>query len=352
MTQVTSKAPINKLDKPQTAGTKVWDVIVGLYNYPTLLVAHELKLFPLLAETPRTLEEISQSLNLAPRAAGTLLSVCASLDFIELKDGYYSLTNVASEYLLETNPTSFCGYLDLMIANADSFSYVGVKKAILTDAPIVYEGDSLYEVHEQENKDQVTRTFTKAMHSISVAPALAWPETLDLSSNKHLLDIAGGSGAHSIGATLKWPKLKATILDIAPVCEVAQEYIAEYGLSEQITTEVRDMWNDPFPSADLHFYSLIYHNYDLEKNRFLTKKSFDSLEPSGRIIIHQWLFNDHRTGPLSTAAFNVIMQIWCAGGQEYSGLELSTILAEAGFVDIEVKPTFEYWSIVTARKPE
>ncbi|MBD2249089.1 methyltransferase [Nostoc sp. FACHB-888] len=352
MTQVTSKASINKLDKPQTAGTKVWDVIVGLYSYPTLLVAHELKLFPLLAETPRTLEEISQSLNLAPRAAGTLLSVCASLDFIELKDEYYSLTNVASEYLLETNPTSFCGYLDLMIANADSFSYVGVKKAILTDAPIVYEGDSLYEVHEQENKDQVTRTFTKAMHSISVAPALAWPETLDLSSNKHLLDIAGGSGAHSIGATLKWPKLKATILDIAPVCEVAQEYIVEYGLSEQITTEVRDMWNDPFPSADLHFYSLIYHNYDLEKNRFLTKKSFDSLEPGGRIIIHQWLFNDHRTGPLSTAAFNVIMQIWCAGGQEYSGLELSTILAEAGFVDIEVKPTFEYWSIVTARKPE
>ena len=352
MTQATKKTPINKLHKPQTDGTQVWDVIVGLHNYPTLLVAHELKLFPLLAETPRTLQEISQSLNLAPRAAGTLLSVCASMDFIQLTDGYYSLTTVAYEYLIETSPTSFCGYLDLMIANADSFSYVGIKKAILTDAPIIYEGDSLYEVHDQEDKDQVTRTFTKAMHSISVPAALAWPETLDLSSNKHMLDIAGGSGAHSIGATLKWSNLKATILEIAPVCKVAQEYITEYGLLEQIYTEVRDMWNDPFPSADLHFYSFIYHNYDLEKNRFLTRKSFDSLEPGGRIIIHQWLFNDHRTGPLATAAFNVIMQIWCAGGQEYSGLELSTMLSEVGFIDIEVKPTFGYWSIVTGRKPE
>ncbi|MEH1868143.1 MAG: methyltransferase [Nostoc sp.] len=352
MTQAISKAQINKLHKPKTDGTQVWDVIVGLYNYPTLLVAHELKLFPLLAEKPRTLQEISQSLNLALRATGTLLSVCASMDFIQLKDEYYSLTTIAYEYLIETSPTSFCGYLDLMIANADSFSYAGVKKAILTDAPTVYEGDSLYEVHEQEEKDQVTRTFTKAMHCISIPPALAWPESLDLSSNRYMLDIAGGSGAHSIGATLKWPDLKATILDIGPVCEVAQEYIAEYGLLEQISTEISDMWNDPFPSADLHFYSLIYHNYDFEKNRFLTRKSFDSLEPGGRIIIHQWLFNDNRTGPLATAAFNVIMQIWCAGGQEYSGLELSTLLAEVGFIDIEVKPTFGYWSIVTGRKPE
>jgi hypothetical protein len=38
-------------------------------------------------------------------------------------------------------------------------------------------------------------------------------------------------------------------------------------------------------------------------------------------------------------------------GQQYSGLELSTMLTEAGFTEIEVKPTFGYWSIVTGRKP-
>ncbi|MBD2772698.1 methyltransferase [Iningainema tapete] len=352
MTQAINKPVINTLSKPLTDGTQVWDAIAGLHGHPTVLVAHELKLFPLLAKTPRTLQEICQSLNLAPRAARALLSICSSMGFIQLIDGYYSLTPVACEYLLETSPTSFCGWLDLMIANASSFSYEGIKKAIVTDAPVVYEGDSLYKVHEQEEKDELTRTFTRAMHSASVAAALAWPETLNLSSNKRMLDIAGGSGAHSIGATLKWSKLRATILDIAPVCEVAQEYITQYGLQERISTEVSDMWNDPFPSADLHFYSLIYHNYDLEKNRFLTRKSFDSLEPGGRIIIHQWLFNDDLTGPFPTAAYNVIMQLWCAGGQEYSGLELSTLLAEVGFVDIEVKPTFGYWSIVTGRKAQ
>ena len=47
-----------------------------------------------------------------------------------------------------------------------------------------------------------------------------------------------------------------------------------------------------------------------------------------------------------------MMQLWCAGGQEYSGKELSDMLAEAGFVDIEVISTLGYWSIVTGRKPK
>jgi hypothetical protein len=85
MTQVSSKATTSVIRKPQTDGTQVWDAIVGLHGHPTVLVAHELKLFPLLAETPRTLQEICQSLNLAPRATGTLLSICSSMGFIELK---------------------------------------------------------------------------------------------------------------------------------------------------------------------------------------------------------------------------------------------------------------------------
>jgi len=50
------------------------------------------------------------------------------------------------------------------------------------------------------------------------------------------------------------------------------------------------------------------------------------------------------------AAFNIIMLL-ATEGQQYSGTELGAMLGEAGFTDIEVKPTFGYWSIVTGRKP-
>jgi hypothetical protein len=44
------------------------------------------------------------------------------------------------------------------------------------------------------------------------------------------------------------------------------------------------------------------------------------------------------------------MLLWTEG-EEYSGRELSAMLAEAGFTDIDVHPTFSAWSIVTGRKP-
>ncbi len=60
--------------------------------------------------------------------------------------------------------------------------------------------------------------------------------------------------------------------------------------------------------------------------------------------------NDDRTGPFAVAAFNVNMLV-AMPGQQYSGKELSQILNEAGFGEIEIKPTFGYWSIVTGVKP-
>ena len=81
----------------------------------------------------------------------------------------------------------------------------------------------------------------------------------------------------------------------------------------------------------------------------LARKSFQSLPPGGRIVIHEMLFNNDRTGPFPVAAFNVDMLV-AMPGQQYSKRELSTMLREAGFRDIEVKPTFGYWSVLTGVK--
>jgi hypothetical protein len=103
--------------------------------------------------------------------------------------------------------------------------------------------------------------------------------------------------------------------------------------------------------ADLHFYSNIYHDWSHEKGTFLTRKSFESLPPGGRIVVHEVLFDDDKTGPLAAAGYNIGMLLWSADGGQYSGRELSEMLTEAGFGQIEIKPTFGHNSIVTGIKP-
>lgn len=339
------------LQHPLADERKIWDFInVGCVGFSTFLVAHELRLFSLLADQPQSLAEICETLQIKRRAAEALVSMNVSLGLLHINNGAYTLTQLAKDYLLENSPTYIGGVLDLVIANIQTYSFDSIKQAVLTNTSQVYSGKKIFQAHEEQLT--LARSFTKAMHNHSMVAALAWPCVIDLSKYRRLLDIGGGSGAHSIGAALKWANLEATILELPIVCDIAQEFVAQYDLQNRITIRSSDMWNDPFPPADLHFYSDIYHDWSPEKGRFLTHKSFESLEPGGRIIIHEMLYdNEQKLGAPAVAAYNMMMLIWTEG-QQYSGTQLSRMLNEAGFVDIKVLQTSGYWGVVTGCKPD
>jgi len=338
----------DKLRKPRTDDRPLWDIAFSLLIGPSVLVAHDLKLFPFLAEKPRTLSELCESLDIAPRPAEVLLSLCAAVGLVELKEDHYQLTPLAEDYLLESSPTYFGGFLDLKIANSSLYSFEVLKQAIRTNSPQIYNGADLFKTHE--NRESLAVAFTRAMHSTSIGPALAWPDHIDLSMHRLMIDIGGGSGAHSMGAVQRWPNLQSIVFERPTVCSVSKEYVLRYGLHDRIQTHCANMWTDPYPAADVHFYSMIYHDWPPEKCRFLTHKSFESLDPGGLILIHEMLYDDKKTGPVSAAAFSIDMLLWTMGRQ-YSGAELFEMLGSAGFVDIEVKPTFGYWNLVSGRKP-
>jgi hypothetical protein len=286
-------------------------------------------------------------MGIAERPAEALLSVATAQGFAKCAGGVYSLTPTAEDYLLPGSPTYYGGMLDLRISTISLYTFDALKQAVLTDAPRVYEDGDAFRSHA--NDARRAEQFTRAMHSRSIAAALAWPKLLDLSRHRLMLDVGGGSGAHSIGAALNWPQLDSVVFDIAPVCSIAAEYARERELGNRIGTHIGDMWRDPLPAADLHFYGNIFHDWPPEKCRFLARKSFDALPSGGRIILHELLYEDDKSGPIEAAVYSIVMLLWVEGRQ-YSGAELTSILSEAGFVEIEVKRSFGLWSIVTAGK--
>lgn len=227
-------------------------------------------------------------------------------------------------------------------------NFATLKRAVVTNAPQIYAGNDLFAVHATE-VDRAA-SFTEEMHALSRAPAQAWPMALDLSQHRLMLDIGGGSGVHSIAAVQRWPALDALVFELATVCALAETYIARQGLASRVRAVAGNMWSEPYPAADLHFYSWIYHDHSVARCRSLTNKSFASLPSGGRIIVHEMLYNDQKSGPAPVATLDACMLIW-AKGQEYSGRELAELLTAAGFVEVAMKPTWGYWSIVTGVKP-
>ena len=327
---------------------RLWDVVLGVYGYPALLLAHKLDMFSLLADGALTLPGICEKLNIKKRPAEAILTAATALGFLSLQDERYSLTSIAEQYLLKKSPSYFGFFWDLMIDNDQVHSFASLEKAALTDMPQAYWGPDVYDSHDKQA--EMVRRFTRGMYSFSITAAFYWPDAVDLSRYRMMLDIAGSSGAHSIGAVSKLPDLQAVVFDFPLVCEIAREFIAQHGLENRIQTCEGNMWSDPLPSADLHFFSNVYNDWSPERCSFLTAKSFNCLPSGGRIIIHGMLYNDEKTGPFAVAAFSMVMLGWTEGKQ-YSGQELSTMLADAGFCDIEIHPTFGYYSIITGLKP-
>lgn len=322
--------------QPRTDDRPLWDLIAAARGYTALLIAHDLKLFALLGERPRPLAEICQALDLALHPAEALLTTLQALGLLQAQNGHYALTSLAEDALLESSPTYFGWYLDREIANEAVFSFTSMNEAVRTDAPLQQRGDRVM--------------FARAMHSMSMRAALAWPQAVDLSGHRMLLDIGGGSGAHAIGAALRWPHLDVCLFDKdAEVLKVAEAFLVRYGMQDRIRMRIGDMLNDPLPPADVHLFSAIYHHWPPERCRVLTDKSYASLQSGGRIIIHERLFNDDRNGPFTVVALNLLALLRGEGGR-YSARAYTDMLQQAGFTDIEVKPTVGYWSIVTGRK--
>ena len=325
----------------------LWNLVFGHLAFRSLQVAKCLGVFELLASGPHTLDQICERLSLEPRAARALVTPCVAAGLVDFRRGAYALSKVGQAYLDPASPLFFGHFLDMITINDASASFEAVESAVRHNAAQVYGGKDLFESNEAQTA--LARIFTRGMHSHSAGGAAAWPGQLDLSAHRVMLDIGGGSGVHAIRAVEQWPELRAIVLERPFVLDIAREQIAQSPAASRIEAVESDMWNEPYPAGDLHFYGDIFHDWPVEKGRLLAKKSFDSLPSGGRILLHEILFEADGHRPLVAAGFNLGMLLWTEG-QQFTAAELEALLLEAGFRDPQTRATFGYWSIVSARK--
>lgn len=331
---------------PHVDDRPVVDIVEGLIGFQAVLVAHDLGLFRMLEGRPRTLSELCAAAGLSGRAGEALVAVCAAAGLLE-RNGReeIALTAASRHYLLPSSPTYMGAVFDMLIDQSQRVTFSAVRNAVLAD-----RAQGRAAIFEDNAADPgLARAFTAMMHAHSVAPAMAWPSRVDLEGCRTMLDVGGGSGAHAIAAAQAWPALHSIVLDVPLVCRFAEEYIAESGVQNRVHTHAADMWRDPFPAADVHFYSDVLHDWSPERCRELLDKSYRSLPAGGRIVVHEMLLDDAKDGPFAVAASSVAMLVWC-DGQQFSGPELVTLLRDAGFRDCEVVPTFGYWSAISGWK--
>jgi hypothetical protein len=311
-----------------------------------ILVAHQLGFFTLLARNFLSLQEIATHLGLQERATQALIACAGAHNLIECNDGLYQLSSLGKVYLDDRSEAYYGKVLDLLIQENGIMNFDSIKKSIQANLPQIIQDKDLF---GSESNLSSTKTFIDALHYKAIKPAFHWNKIINLKNKKKFIDLGGGSGIHTIAACLNNPALSGIVCDRPLVVPLTKKYIQNFDLEHRIDAFALDLWLDPFPKGDIYFLGDIFHDWTKEKCEFLADKCFNSLPKNGQIILHEMLFNDDKTGPFLTAAYNMKMMLWTEG-QQYSKSEVRDILKKAGFNHVQTHKSLGNWSVTTGVK--
>lgn len=331
---------------PVIDDTQIWDTMLSLYKVPAITVALELEIFETLQQ-PASVEELVARSNLSLRGTKALLAMLKSLEFLDRHQGRYQLNNLSRTYMLKDSPYNWANFF------AFSRERMPMYDTLLKS---VSQGDDLQglsaEGWESGQMDPALgRLLTDYMHCHSMAAAVGLSNSCDFSKVKKLLDIGGGSGCYASAIANQNPQLHGTIMELAPICTVAQEYIKRAGVADRIDTRAVDMFRQAWPQGyDAHFFANVFHDWLLDTCEELCVKSFQALEPGGKIYLQEMLLNEDGDSPAQAVAFSFLMGIGTKG-QQFTLNQLADMLGKAGFINVKAQRSYGYYSLVSAEKP-
>jgi hypothetical protein len=129
------------------------------------------------------------------------------------------------------------------------------------------------------------------------------------------------------------------VVDLPSTRPFAEKTIARFGQGHAVDFREADFLTDPVPGTyDAAWLSHILHGENPGDCERIVRKAVQALEPGGMILVHEFILNDQRTGPLFPALFSLNMLTGTQGGQSYSESELRNMLTLAGVTGITRTP--------------
>ncbi len=329
---------------------RLFYLAAGFWVSQTLSAALQFDLFTLLEARPLSLDEVAEASKLEPRPARALLSVLVSLDLVRFRGGRYENSPLASPWLVKGKP-DYLGEAIVMLHERLYEPWGRLSRALETNRPTSFDSTigELFDALDDRTEEQ-TR-FVAGLHAAGLLPARELARRFNFRRFTHLADLGGGSGIYALEVLRRFPKLKATLVERSQVCRIAQEYINASGLGDRITTEARNIFQDPLPDGvDLALLSQVVHDFSPEENGNLFRHLNEQLPPQGVLLVIEWLLRDDTRGPLAAALMSLNMIVDTRSGRSYSFAELRQLLQAAGFRSISRKPLYAAAQLVVARK--
>lgn len=188
-------------------------------------------------------------------------------------------------------------------------------------------------------------------HHLRIIWGRAIAEAFDFSSFSKVTDLGGATGGHLVGIVARYPHLQAVVYDLDYNREAAQEGIASTDETGRVRFEVGSFFEDDLPAGtDVFLMSHVLHDWGRERCLAILRRSHEALPAGGVALAAEFLLNEDKTGPLLAAFQGLHVFYNNIEARQWTGSEVSEMMAEAGFRDTEVRPIDREQSLVIGHK--
>jgi SAM-dependent methyltransferase len=299
----------------------------GYWESSILFAGVKSGVFNILSSGFKSTGKISKTLKADERATEILLNALATLGFLIKRGNQYRNYLLTSRYLVD-GKKDYRG--NTLLHSLDMWNAWGSLSEVL------YSGVPATDLVKKLGADQErVEHFICAMYEYAQEPSEIISRMVKPKTVKKFLDVGGGPGTYCFALLKKNPEIKATIVDLSLPLKIAKRLIKEKGLTKCIQLIEGDFLEVAFGNGyDLILMSHILHSNSLEDCELLINKGYHALQKGGKLLIHDFILNEDKVSPPSSAIFAVNMLVNTQKGRTYTEGEIKEWMKGARFKEI------------------
>lgn len=323
---------------------RLYQLVFGFMALPAIAVAAKLSVPDLVAESPKTLDELARATKADPSSLRRLLQFLASVGiFAEDATGRYGETPL-SELLRSDGSQSFRGIAMMLTSEFMWRPWVKLHESVLTGQSGFEQvhGASIFEYLSAHPEDAAI--FNAAMTSIS---SLEVPQILaayDFSQFQQVADLGGAHGALLHGILSAHPKLRGILADSPKVVAGAAALRSGSVASRCQVLEV-DLLQTVPAGADCYLMKYIVHAFNDTDAVKILKNCRCVMMPSAKLLLIERVLKPSNQ-PDPGRFMDLQMLVAAPGGRERNEADYRELLREADLLLTRVVPTSGPLSIV------
>jgi hypothetical protein len=303
-------------------------MITGYWVSQMVYVAAKLGLADLLADGPKSVEELARATSTHPRSLGRLLRALASLGvFSGDNEARYQLSPLAD--CLRNDVPGSRHAMALMMGEEHYRAWGNLLDSIQTGT-IAFDqvyGKPVFD-YLAEHPEQAA-IFDAAMTSVHGRETKATLDAYDFSGIGTLVDVGGGNASNLIGILQHVPTLRGILFDLPHVIERARANIEAAGLADRCERIAGDFFNEIPVKADAYFLRHIIHDWDDERALRILRNLHRSMPVNAKLLVVEYVLP-----PGNAPSFGKLLDInmmVMPGGIERTEDEFRSLYEAAGF---------------------